>query len=313
MKKIYYLLAISILFILPVNLIKSQTTGNVNKHSASADTKKTLLGKIKEIEETNSYKGKITKNFFKFNEQGKITNMDLNSCNGNVNIKIDLEYDNDGNLIKRTFSKKIKDQNLLGPYSEINAVSFDEEPFRSNIDISSSSGWDNEVITIDYSNGKRTKEISMANENNNQKMTERYYNANEKMIRYIEKNGDQIQEFNYNNEGKIVSQKLNGEIIPPYDDDFDEGWGEPEYKYDVKGRVISFEGDGSSIKYKYNINNFLTSIMKSDHWWGDTSTTFTNYAYDTKKNWIKRTKTIKGDYYGKTPFIVTTSRKIIYY
>ena len=276
--------------------------------------KKGIHGNVKQITETNVSGGKTTKNIFQFNEHGQITNMELSSYNGNVSQKISYEYFPNGRLKQQISqgNKKSDDQNLLGAPNEIRDISISEQPFDYNISISSYEGLEKQTNHYD-NDGTLTHIICLFEDEWNSTKTEKYYFPDGKIAKIISKFGDDIQEQIYDKQGNLISDKLNGEDVTA------DGWDEDDYNsekkstYDAQKRLIQEDGDASVTKYSYNTNNYLTSIVTSDRWWGDASTTYTGYAYDSEGNWIKRSTKKTGEYYGQTGLTVNSSREIIYY
>jgi len=288
--------------------------GPVKKDNVIKDI---LKGNVKEIIETNTYTGKISKNIFRFNEEQQLTGMELTSYNNNVSVLIDYEYNNEGQLSKRTFLKKVKSTspNMLGAPNEINEVSIDEEPFAQKIILSSFSNNDNEVQEFIYQNGRLIKTIASF-KGDNTGSTEVFYNSRGDVTKRIEIINGSTTEYTYDSKGKVTSQITDDKKMPLYDDseDFEgEDYGEPSKKYDPQGRLILVDGDMGTTRYTYNQSGYLTLIKTSDRWWGDASTSYTLYTYDAQKNWTKRTMKKTGEYYGKTGITVTTSRVITYY
>ena len=274
-----------------------------------------LQGKVKEIAETNTWNGKITKTNFQLNELGQITLADVTSYNGNVNLKVSYEYNPNGSISKRTIKQVTKsdNQNLLGAPNEIRGISICELPASETIvDLNISSG-NMQADAYSYKNGKLER-ITTTTERG---QTEQHFDAAGTVVKRIEKTGTDINEYTYNSKGELISQKQNGKTVPiekdEFEDDYYETVSESRTKHDSQGRLISDFSDLMQITYTYNLNGFLSSIKQSDRWWGDATTLYTGYVYDAQKNWTKRTMKKTGDYYGKTGMTVTTTRIITYY
>jgi len=296
---------------------EQKTTNNQSPNNLD-NTTHNINGKVKEITETNTWSGKTTKNTFRFNEKGQLTNLDLTSYNGNVSVKINYEYDQAGKLIKRTFERTVikDDQSMLGAPNEINGITINEEPSDMELSLSTQSGNDNEVGVFHYENGKISKEEYSYKGVGISGTTEIFFGNNGKVTKRLDKANNDITEYIYDKNGKLISQTMNGEKMDLYEDEYDDSgddFVEPTKKYDTQKRLILIDGDNGTTKYTYNQNNFLSQVLTSDRWWGDASTTYTGYEYDTHKNWIKRSMKKTGDYYGKNGLAVSTSRQIIYY
>jgi hypothetical protein len=82
-----------------------------------------LSGKVKEIVETNSSKGKSTKNVYHLNPNGQLTYMEITSPDGSASLIVNYEYHEETGQIVRLISQPSGDVSL------IEEISIDQSPY----------------------------------------------------------------------------------------------------------------------------------------------------------------------------------------
>lgn len=270
------------------------------KATSSDKMKINIRGNVKEIVENNTDENGTTKIIYRFNPEGLITSIEYPA----KNEKISYIYNADKSVARIT--SNMAETWYGAGLSEFFLFEF---PYYKPHVYKTSIYTGKSDETFEYINGYLAKHLNKS--------------GGETYISTYNNNGILTKIAFYNSRGKCYRNQyfdLKGNCTKDdwaeLNETCDTGPGNaPTERYDSQKRIIYLKGDWYEEKIKYNAQGFIAEkIEKIDEVGSDDAdnpiiTTYTNYQYDDKGNWTKRTRK-RTEYETHT---TNTTRHITYY